>query len=215
MKIGVVDDHKMFSDSLSLTFHCLLKGSETSSFYDPEEFLDSIDQGSTFDLLVVDMHMPKMDGLSLLQALQARGIKTPVVILSATDNIQEINKVWNQGAAAFISKTGSCRELVEILKQVLKGERYLSDPLQKSIPQLKKCSRTEQDQKTLNHLGITKKQLSVLKLIVKGHSNSQVASVMNVSECTVKSHASAIYRSVGVRNRCGCIAHVRNLNLGL
>jgi len=90
MKIGVVDDHKMFSDSLSLTFHCLLKGSETSSFYDPEEFLDSIDQGSTFDLLVVDMHMPKMDGLSLLQALQARGIKTPVVILSATDNIQEM-----------------------------------------------------------------------------------------------------------------------------
>jgi len=215
MKIGLVNDHEMFSDSLSFAFHCLLENSKTSRFYDPEEFLGSIDQGSIFDLLIVDMYMPKMDGLSLLQALQARGIKTPVVILSAMDHIQDINKVWNQGAAAFVSKSGNCRELVEILKRVLKGKRHLSEPLQKAIKRLKKYSGTEQDQKTLNHLGITKKQLAVLKLIVKGHSNSQVASVMNVSEHTVKSHASAIYRTVGVPNRSSCIAHMQNLNLSL
>jgi len=136
MKICIVDDHKMVNEALCMMLTFLLKRSELTSFTDPCQFLSAINQEVKFDIILLDMNMPKMDGLTVLNSLKISNIKAPILMFSASSDLKKIQQALDLGAAGFISKEGNCQQLAAILPSLIEGKLYLPETLKMALKQL-------------------------------------------------------------------------------
>jgi len=142
------------------------------------------------DLVLLDIRMPHMDGLTCLGEILRRYPKVKVVLLSAVDEPEQIQAGLRQGATAFIVKHIDPRDLASALRQASEGTVF--QPLG--------TSDSDEDSAVKN-AGITDKELVVLKALAEGRSNKQIAAELYITEQTVKFHLTNIYRKLDVSNR--------------
>jgi len=215
MKIIIIEDHAMVAESLRLMISYLWEGSEVTRTDDPTELFRLIDQGESYDLILTDLYMPKMDGITLIKKLHKRNIQTPKVVISATTNLSMIKKAFDTGISGFIPKEYSCEQLVSILKDILSGTKYIPSSIKTAIDQSSNSGSDASQHHRLKKLGITKKQVAVLKLMVTGQTNFQIAKEIGISESTVKYHVKGIFNGFGVNNRFNCIEYAKQYGFGL
>ena len=103
---------------------------------------------------------------------------------------------------AYIPKSYNSQKMVAALQQVLTGEIYIPDSIQNQLARLPKKDHAK---KRVENINLSKKQLQILTLIAKGLSNQQIATLLNRSEHTVKSHVSALFQILGANNRTECV----------
>jgi two-component system, NarL family, nitrate/nitrite response regulator NarL len=210
MKILVVDDHPLFLDGLMQVLRQLDPEMITEQVPDAEQALNCLKAGRGFQLILVDINMPGMDGLDLLSALVEHELWVPAVVISAQDNPRIIASAMDAGALGFIPKSFSAAELLDALKRVLAGEVFLPEPVRQQIDRMRR-STANIDSGT--KFGITTRQLRVLELLVKGYPNRKIALTLNLSEHTVKSHLKTLFAILGVDNRTGCVQKAEQLGL--
>ncbi len=205
-KILLVDDHRLFLEGLR---HLLLDidgGAELDMAYDVGAAIHKIDQNERFQLIIADLNMPTMDGFSFLIALNQRNIVIPTVIISSTCELSDITRAIELGALGFVHKNASSTEMLMAINHVLSGKIYLPDdvwPLLKNYPHVKRPKQDGLVETKDNEVG--SRQLEVLDLIISGLSNSQIASVLDISESTVKYHVSILFKHFGVVSRTALI----------
>lgn len=206
MKVLVVDDHQLFLDGLQHTLKRLDREVEVITESDGVAALERLEACRSFDLILVDLNMPGIDGASFLRAMAVRQFLVPTVVVSAEDNPRQIQQVLNLGALGFIPKTHSSEMLLAALNTVLAGNVYVPDDVYRRLLRLeqRRASTDTENSTTLDN-GITRKQQSVLDLMAKGYSNKIIAKILYVSEHTVKSHASALFNVLGGKNRTECV----------
>jgi DNA-binding NarL/FixJ family response regulator len=142
------------------------------------------------DLVVLDLKMPGIDGLTLLQHLRERFPEVRVAILSGLDADETIEAALRIGAHAFISKSIHPDELPEALR------RAAAEPVTQAIGRADKRHESAAEAK-----GLTERELAVLRSLAEGKTNKEIAKALWLAEQTVKFHLTNIYRKLDVRSR--------------
>ena len=200
MKFLLIDDHPLFRQGLKGIAQRLDGAAvvlESASYGQAQALLDD-----DLDLVLLDLRLPDMDGLEALAAIRAGFPALPVVIVSASENKQDIMAALRLGALGFVSKASSAEVLENALRLVLAGDVYLSSGLMLSADGTGADWPRNLEGATR---GLTDRQAQVMRLMAKGESNKQIARALNLSESTVKVHVTAILRALGVTSRAQAI----------
>ncbi len=215
MKILVVDDHPLFLDGLQQVLRLLDDTVTVVQAIDAEEALTHLTPNNDIDLIMVDLNMPGINGIDLLTTLVAREIWTPAVVISAHDDPSSVIQALDAGALAFIPKSFNADELITALRVVLKGGVYLPETMMAQIKHMRRTTgKTQPATENIGDTyGITSRQFRVLELLVKGHSNKQIALILNLTENTVKSHLKSLFAALNTRNRTACVQKAEKLGL--
>jgi len=146
------------------------------------------------ELVLLDLLLPGCTGIeALIQFLKVLP-RARIVVISATEDSDSVRAALDAGAVGYLPKTSSPKIIAEALRTVLEGGSYVPPQAMGAVPHV----RTPL---TLADLGITERQADVLKLVTKGLPNSEIARQLNIAENTVKQHAHAAYRALGVSSR--------------
>jgi DNA-binding NarL/FixJ family response regulator len=215
MKILVVDDHPLFLDGLLQVLQQLRPNVTAIQVGNAEEALEYIDTDRAIDLILLDINMPGMDGLDLLATLVERELWIPAIVISAHDNPRVILQALNTGALGFIPKYFNTAELLSALNVVLKGEVFLPEPIKARIDQLRRVNAKtgSLSEKIALDLGLSSRQVRVLECLAKGYSNRKIATILNLSEHTVKSHLKVLFSALKAENRTDCVRKAEEMGL--
>lgn len=195
MRILVVEDHVLVREGLVQALHGLDSDCQAMSAASADEALQLLEQTPDFDLILLDLMLPGTGGLGFLGALRKRYPGIPVLILSALDDADTIGRALRQGAAGYVTKSGSTAVLLDAIRQVLAGGTYMPEHLQGVV------ARRGSNKDIATRFGLTPAQMRVLELLVQGKTNREIGEVLGVTEGTVKIHVSAIFKSLDVPNR--------------
>jgi DNA-binding NarL/FixJ family response regulator len=206
LKILIVEDHALVREALVRVLHALDADTQVHETSSGDQALDALKQERHFDLVLLDLALPGMDGFTGLKLLRQRYPDIPVVILSAFDDQPTINRVLNNGAAGFIPKSYSGEQLLDAISQVLSGHTFHPGGVA-STAQLDNETPVLSSRNNLSptEYGLTGRQSEVLGLMSKGRSNREIALQLGLSEGTVKLHVAAIFKSLGVNSRAQAI----------
>lgn len=198
MKILIADDHVLFREGMVHILQPLADNVSIIETGDVDQTLEVVSQNDDIDLVLIDLFMPGRNGFDALKEIAQNQPTLPIVVLSASNNQQDIHKAIELGAMGYIRKDSSSSVMLNALRLIIAGEIYIpSSAVRSNKPQV--------------HL--TGRQLDVLKLMDEGLSNKLIADRLNISEPTVKMHISAIFRELDVSNRTQAVLKGRTLQL--
>lgn len=158
------------------------------------------------DLLLLDLTMPGVSGLSGLIALRAEYVSLPVVVVSASDDQATVRRALDLGASGFISKSASIDEIRDGIAAVLSGEIWTPRGFELGLEQDPEVADLIKRLQTL-----TPQQSRVLGMLAEGLLNKQIAYELSVSEATIKAHVSAVLQKLGVDSRTQAVIQLSKI----
>ena len=191
-RILVADDHPLMRTALRQVIDQALEGStvlEASRF---EQIAPLLADAEGADVILLDLHMPGMNGLVGLMTLRSEHPAIPVIVVSAAEDRATIQRAIDCGASGFVPKSAPNSQIGEAIQAVLDGEIWLPEPA---------ASPADEPDAAQRAASLTPQQLRVLAGIAEGKLNKQIAYEMNVAETTVKAHVTTILRKLGVVTR--------------
>jgi DNA-binding NarL/FixJ family response regulator len=196
LKILVVDDHALVREGLCQVLKGLDEHVEVLEAPDCARAFELAHQYPDLDLVLLDYHLPDMNGLLALNVFGKRHPELPIIMLSGSVNPRIMNQVLARGAAAFLTKSGLSHELLSVIRLVLAGDVF--------VPPDQSGSFKPPVQPDLDVGGfpkLSRRQEEVLLLLLAGRTNREMSAVLKLAEETTKSHVTAILRAFGVRTR--------------
>lgn len=150
------------------------------------------------DLIVLDLNMQGMDGLETLRAMREAGVTSRIVMLTVSDNDEDVVCAITYGADGYLLKDMEPEEILAQLKEAAHGKMVISDKLTQVLA---KAIRKGETSKTSLLAKLTSREHEILKLIAKGLSNKQIARDLDISDGTVKVHVKHVLKKLGLRSR--------------
>ena len=196
VKIMIADDHSIIREGLKNLLELDGDIQVIAEAVDGKDCLEKLEIVKP-DVLLLDINMPRMNGLDVLINLKERRIKVKVLVLTVHNEIEYLMKAVDIGINGYVLKDSESAELKKAIFTIVDGETYIQPSL---IPALnaKRIEKNE-DQKKIEDL--TKRELEVLKLLAVGMYNKEIAEKLNISERTVKNHVSNIFKKLEVTDR--------------
>lgn len=207
LSIIIADDHPLFRNALRQALSLAFNNTqwfEADSADALQKLMDIAD--APVDLILLDLQMPGSHGYSTLIHLRSHYPNIPVVVISAHEDINTISRAIHYGSSGFIPKSSSMETLAEALNAVLYGDIWLP-----AGTQVLPVSDDATDQMASRLSDLTPQQYKVLQMFAEGLLNKQIAYDFGVSEATIKAHATAIFRKLGVRNRTQAVIALQQL----
>jgi len=215
VKALIVDDHPLVQEAVANVLRGLDPAVEIAAAIDCESGLEIAARGGELDLLLLDLNLPGLSGIPALKRWRAQYPSVPVVVLSAADDRPTVLAAINGGAAGYIPKSCSNQVMREALRLVLAGGKYL--PPQLLAPAAAGATRSSRAKRhaiqDVDSLGLTERQIAVLRLIAKGAPNKVICRELGLAERTVKAHVTAVLRALKVSSRTQ--AAIEAVKLGL
>ena len=209
MKCLLVDDHALVRDALALLIALQHPDVDLRHAGRLREALSVLGAEPDVDLVLLDLDLPDSTGLATLQAIRDASPDVRTVVLSADDRPETVLAAIDAGAAGFIPKATESRQLREALATVLRGGVHVpAVALAASPAPLGQPGSTE-------HLGLTLRQIDVLRMLVDGRSNKLIARELDLSPSTVKTHLEAIFQRLHVNSRTQAVVAAARLGLSL
>lgn len=192
----IADDHSMIREGLKNLLELDGDIQVIAEAVDGEDCLEKL-QLVKPDVLLLDINMPKKNGLEVLKSLKSRRSKLKVLVLTVHNETEYLMKAVDIGVNGYVLKDSESAELKKAIFTVADGETYIQPSL---IPALNaKMIETNKDAEKIKSL--TKRELDVLKLLAVGMFNKEVGKRLEISERTVKNHVSNIFKKLGVTDR--------------
>jgi DNA-binding NarL/FixJ family response regulator len=164
------------------------------------------------DVVLLDMRMPGMSGLDVLNALAPRGLLPPTIILTTFDDDQLVLAGLKAGARGYLLKDVSLEQLVDAVKVVAAGGSLVAPVVTQRL--LTGLERMNNDFTSLDRPDpLTERETEILRLMAGGYSNKEIAGSLNVAEGTVKNHVSNILSKLGVRDRTRAVLKAFELGI--
>ena len=193
--IVIADDHPLLRSAIRQVISDGIPDVELfeASTLDETETLLCTD--NQVDLLLLDIHMPGMHGLTGLCFLRAEFPSVPIAIISASTDPRLIRQAIAHGAAGYILKSSPVSEIREAINLLLLGEYWVP-----ALENNRECELEDND-RAVRLSSLTPQQFRVLRMVSEGQLNKQIAYQLSISEATVKSHVSAILQKLEVNSR--------------
>lgn len=195
LRIAIADDHRLMLDGIKRALETAPDITVVGEAMSGEEMLELVPRVNP-DVVILDLRMPKGDGLTTLAQLRKDFPDLKVIILSMFEDPEHIDQALHQGAAGYVVKSINPLDLPSTIRQVVEGTVY--HPSGRAAEPGEAGGGGGSGTQTV---GLTERELSILRLVAEGLSNLDIASRLYVTEQTVKFHLSNIYRKLGVGNR--------------
>lgn len=194
--IMIADDHSMVREGLRSLLELDGDIQVIEEAVDGEDCLEKLKTCKP-DVLLLDINMPKKNGLEVLQCINKSNLKVKVLVLTVHNEVEYLIKSVDIGVDGYILKDSESAELKKAIFAITKGENYIQPDL---IPALNsKMIEKNSDKDKIDSL--TKREFEVLKLLAVGMYNKEIAEKLNISERTVKNHVSNIFKKLEVTDR--------------
>ena len=191
--IMIVDDHALFRTGMKMI---LTQVGEAAGITEASSIKEAFDfSESGVDVILLDIHMPGLNGIDGIKPIRDKFSKVPIIILSASSELRDMQKAKELGASGFMNKAALAEEMVSSISQVLEGKTCFPDDV----------DSTEYNAKTSLSSALTPRQIEVLIYLCEGKSNKLIARELEMSENTVRVHVSAILSTLGAVNRSEAI----------
>lgn len=205
--ILIADDHPLFRAALK---QAVMASFTDANIHEADSLsrLEELGHKSLpFDVILLDLHMPGTHGFSGLIYLREQYRKVPLVVISATEDVDVIQRAIHFGADGFIPKSASVETMTEAMKKIMAGERWLPEYARRAMPP------TLPDHSAMSEriTSLTPQQFRVMGMLMEGMQNKVIAYELDVSEATIKAHMTAIFRKLGVRNRTQAVLALKDL----
>lgn len=193
--IVIADDHPLVRSAIRQAISDDITDASFAEAASLDETEALLAEDGNADLLLLDIHMPGMHGLTGLCFLRAEFPSVPIAMISASTDPRLMRQAMDYGAAGFIPKSTSVNDIRNAVHALLDGNHWL--PKMDDLPETAK-----EDAELATRLSnLTPQQLRVLNMVSEGKLNKQIAYDLDISEATVKSHVSAILQKLGVNSR--------------
>ncbi len=200
----VADDHGMYRMGLALTLKDRLGYAEVLEADSLDAALALLGERLDIDMALFDLSMPGMEGAASLAAVRDIYPELRLAVVSATDRRETILEAVSAGVHGYVPKVLSDDAFISALERVASGHLFLPDSLVADKGGPEQPMPVRPPPMLLRRL--TPRQRDVLKLLVKGKANKEIARALDLGEGTVKIHMAALFRSLGVHNRAGAVA---------
>lgn len=205
IKILLADDHAIMRDGLKEILAAVDGFELIGEAADGNEVLEAL-RHSLPDLLLMDMGMPGMSGIGLIERVKSLRPKLPVLVLTMLDDVQIALQALKSGADGYITKDRPTAELVAALRKVAAGGRYVDPKLAEKM--------------VLNGVGIdmphyklSSREMDVFRMLVQGKNHSEIADQLFISNKTVSSHKTHLLEKLGAKNMAELVRYAVQQNL--
>jgi DNA-binding NarL/FixJ family response regulator len=211
LRFLIIDDHPLFREALQSALQLAYPDAETVEARLIEEALDVIEQGQDFDLALLDLSIPGVQGFEGLLTIRTRYPRLPVVVVSGHEDPRVVSETLSYGAAGFIPKSARKDDLARAIREVMEGEVCVP----RNFVELPDDPGREDRAELVRRLAtLTPQQTRVLGMLRQGLLNKQIAYELQVGETTVKAHVSEILRKLHVYSRTQAVIEVSRLDHG-
>jgi DNA-binding NarL/FixJ family response regulator len=195
IRLLIVDDHPVVRDGLSGIFSGA-EGFEVIGHADDGAQGVAAAQRLDPDVILMDLRMPRMDGVSAIRELARTGARARVLVLTTYDSDADVLPAIEAGATGFLLKDAPREELYRAVRAAARGEAVLSPPI---ATRVMRAARSDEP-------AISARELEVLELVARGATNREAAERLFISEATVKTHLLHVYAKLGVPDRASAVA---------
>lgn len=211
ISVCLVDDQTLVRQGIRSLLDLAEDISVVAECADGAEAVETIPQLKP-DVVLLDLRMPNMNGIEVLQALGAKGELPPTVILTTFDDDQLVLSGLKAGARGYLLKDVSLEQLVEAVRTVAGGGSLVAPMVTQRL--LAGVGRIQNQFSSLEQPDpLTERETEILRLLAGGYSNKEIANSLRVAEGTVKNHVSNILSKLGVRDRTRAV--LKALELGI
>jgi DNA-binding NarL/FixJ family response regulator len=210
VKLIIADDHLVLRQGLCELLESRGKYSVIGQAADGEELV-RLAHSTDPDVILLDVQMPKVDGLNALEQLKHSGQCPPVLVLSADSGERNVRSALKAGASGFVPKNAGIEELEFAINSIMEGKTYLSPTVTAALV----ATENNPDSK-LNPLSVlTKREIEILKYLADGKPNRVIGKLLHISTRTVDTHRSNILKKLELKTNaelvkvalgCGLIA---------
>lgn len=203
--IVIADDHPLFRQAIVGALSDKLTQCHWHQAENVEQLMAILQSEQQLDLLLLDLNIPGAHGFNTLIQVHQHYPKLPIIVVSAYDDNDTINQVMQYGAQAFVPKSTPVDTIVEALNDVMAGRNW--------TPAGYNLAQNDKQDVAQKVASLTQQQYKILMMFAEGLLNKQIAYELNVSEATIKAHATAIFKKLNVRNRTQAVITLSELDL--
>ena len=200
----IVEDHPICVAALTMAAHAYDSAIEVESLATLKEARERISQ-KKFDAILLDLGLKDSQGLANVSVLHSVSKAVPILVVSSNDSLLVMARARALGASGFLSKAAPMSEMTRAISAVMNGETYF-------IRELESINEGDAEEAAIARLSPA--QTKVMVELAQGHANKIIAYELGLSEATVKSHLSAIFKALGVSNRAQAILALKAQDLG-
>jgi DNA-binding NarL/FixJ family response regulator len=212
VRVLVVDDQRVVREGLEMLLSLLDEVTVVGSAADGLEAVALVETEAP-DVVLMDLNMPRMDGIEATRALAADHPHVPVVVLTTYTDDERVFAALHAGARGFLTKDAGAAEIEAAILAAAQGRAHLDPDVQRRLLEALRSGAafgvpTAPGRVPLDPPdALTAREVEVLQLVARGDSNAEIAAALYVSQATVKTHINHIFAKTGLRDRAQLVAY--------
>jgi DNA-binding NarL/FixJ family response regulator len=204
IRVAVVDDQRLFTKGLSGLVNMLPDVEVVGVAYDGEEAV-ALCRATEPDVVLMDISMPKMDGISATREIRSLLPQTAVIILTAHEEDEQVFEGIKAGAQGYLLKDAELEDLSRAIRAVHTGDTIIAPDLAQKMLNTFESGKISGSSRLIPPL--TERELEVIRALAQGMSDRQIANSLGISEKTVRNHTSNIYRKLHIFDRTQAVIY--------
>lgn len=207
IKIILAEDHHIVRNGIKSLLQ-LEEGLEIiGEAENGNEVFTLINSGTLPDIIIADINMPEMDGLTLASQLNVEYPEIKVIILSMMDHEKYISQAFNSGVKGYLLKNASIQEMMFSIRHIHQGHEYICSEIALKI--FKKVAKTTESNNQLiaQNVVFTPREMEILKLTSEGFTNMEMANKLFTSRRTIEGHRQSLIDKTGAKNSAALIVY--------
>jgi DNA-binding NarL/FixJ family response regulator len=208
IKIILADDHQLFIQGVRSVVEEIQNVEIVATVNDGLNLMENI-RTTDVDVVVLDLNMPKLDGLKCLQEIKSTKPSIRVLVLTNYSQPELVEEVKNLGADGFMVKNSTASQLKQAIEKIINHEPYFEEAQRPSI--LDESSYFFDD--FLKKFKLTRREVDIIRLVCQEYSSKQIAAELHLSEFTVSTHRKNIQRKLNIKNVAGLVAFAKEHQL--
>lgn len=206
IELFIADDHQMFIDGIKALLHDIKYIHIAGEANTGNEVLQKL-KNTKVDIILLDIRMPDLNGIETATIISKSYPAIKILALTMYDDSNNITKMLKAGVKGYVLKNTSKDELIRAIQRLAEGNTFYSEQVVMDVMN----KSTNED--TAPVLKLTKREIEVIKLIVKSMTNKEIAVQLFLSELTVKTHRQNVMQKLDVRNTAGLVKFAMDNNL--
>jgi len=215
IKVHIADDHQLLIDGIEAVLSSEENIEIVGSSLNGEDVLNWFASNEA-DILILDINMPKVDGIAVLQSFLKNNFQQKVIVLSSYDDTKLIKEVLKIGASGFLAKKCAGKNIVEAINQVYSGKHYFSESVKDKLLASFTNNYLNLDEisKEISFFSsLTPRETDVLKLICKQLNSKEISTELHISTNTVETHRKNLINKLKVKNVVGLAIYALKNNI--